>query len=383
MSSAKVIRRLCNTFDHTNGFVLKNIYIGMFEMDVLRMTRDGFVYEYEVKTTLSDFYKDFDKVAKFGDIDAVGVRKHDVIKSGNYVANRFYYVLTEEIYNKVDIPDYAGAIVVRENGFVYKKTAPMLSFTKHYDLYPTLLFKMAYRENNLLEKLSIIEDRLSISNHNLRVVSAGVDVNSLEYYIHKDDPDTDEKYQEYKKPNPKEKKERKYAVRKEVSYLSGVYKVVVGSQTYDAIMGVMSLIEQCIKETEEAVANWGYKSYISPSDSYGGGVSGLYVDELPDDWRWEQKRGNYAFPKTSTDKSREFYRQIKELRKVTNSDFSKALKMSQFDTPSIMVGEGFVLIKNKDRNYYKRDEFPMDAINLPQSEFEALIKDKHFKIYND
>ena len=382
MRSAKVIKRLCNTFDHTNGFVLKNIYIGMFEMDVLRMTKDGFVYEYEVKTTVADFYKDFHKEAKFGDIDTVVVKKHDVIKSGHYIANRFYYVLTDEVYQKVKIPYYAGVIVMYEKGFVYKQAAPMLSFTKHYDLYPNLLFKMAYRESNLLDKLDILEDRLKVSNHNLRVVSAGIDVKQLEYYIHKDDDEATEKYQEYKKLNPEQKKERKYVTKREVSYLSDVYKVVNGTQTYDAIMGVINLIGECERETAAAIEKWGYKSYIRPSDSYGGGVSGLYVDELPDDWRWEQKKGNYAFPKTTTDKSRDFYKEIKELNKVTNSYFSKALGVSAYDTPSIMVGDDFVLLKSKEKSYSRKCEFPMDAINLPQAELETLIKDKHLKIYN-
>ena len=381
MSSSKIIKRLCNTFDHTNGFVLRNIYIGMFEMDILRMTKDGFVYEYEVKTTVADFYKDFYKEAKLGDIDAISVKKHDIIKSGNYISNRFYYVLTEDVYKKVKIPDYAGVIVMYEKGFVYEKSAPVLSFTKHYDLYPNLLFKMAYREKNLLDKIDILEDRLLISNHNLRVVSAGVNVKELEYYIHKDDDEASEKYQEYKKLNPEQKKERKYVTKREVSYLSNVYKAVFGTQTYDAIMGVVDLMGEYEKETAEAVEKWGYKSHIRPSDSYGGGVSGLYVDELPDDWRWEQKKGNYAFPKTTTDKSREFYRLIKDLNKVTNANFSKALGFSEYDTPSIMIGDDFVLMKNKERSY-RKCEFPMDTINLPQSELETLIKDKHLKIYN-
>jgi len=83
-----------------------------FEADILLMNKQGFVTEYEVKTTFNDFMNDFTKFdgvrtqplfnLKHKLITQTEMRtKHSIVLNGERV-NRFYYVVSNEIYSKVE-----------------------------------------------------------------------------------------------------------------------------------------------------------------------------------------------------------------------------------------------------------------------------------------
>lgn len=118
--------------------IFPNIFIDRWECDLLEITKSGYVYEYEVKISRSDFKADARK-------RTYKQSKADAIKAGR--TNYFYYVVPTDLIAIDEIPDYAGLIYVQsyqarfysdEKGYYYAerfrfetvKQAPKLSSTK-------------------------------------------------------------------------------------------------------------------------------------------------------------------------------------------------------------------------------------------------------------
>ena len=109
-------------------------YSGLgFEADVLMVTRAGMVYEYEIKTSRTDFKKDFSKVAKHR---IYSDKRLHLVKIRNYPKkpNHFYYVCEEGLIKPSEIPKYAGLIYITKLGKVKViKKAPKLHNYKFPD----------------------------------------------------------------------------------------------------------------------------------------------------------------------------------------------------------------------------------------------------------
>lgn len=90
----------------TTEIVVPNFYIGRFECDVLKISKAGHIYEYEIKISKADFKKDFDKAAYYLGGNKT---KHEIIKDGKRV-NRFYYVVPEGLIKPDDVPAGFGLI---------------------------------------------------------------------------------------------------------------------------------------------------------------------------------------------------------------------------------------------------------------------------------
>lgn len=88
-----------------------------FEMDVLSLNKQGYLTEFEVKVSKSDFKAD--KKKKF---------KSHWYESGNETMcpNRFYYVCPEGLISIEELPTYAGLIYYSEQGLTTIRKAPML-----------------------------------------------------------------------------------------------------------------------------------------------------------------------------------------------------------------------------------------------------------------
>lgn len=142
---------------HGSEVLIPNIYFGRYEFDLFRLLNNGYLYEYEIKTSRADFKNDFKKAKKFRiDGGFIEISKHEEIQSGNYTANRFYFVVPEGLIKPNEVPKNVGLIYYYENvikpfriakkaGFVNKNKIEVDAFE--------LLKKMAYREFNLRQKL--------------------------------------------------------------------------------------------------------------------------------------------------------------------------------------------------------------------------------------
>lgn len=116
---------------------------GMDEADVLGVNRNGFMYEYEIKRSKSDFLADFKnkphKHRKFKERKAIHI--YDEWKKGKktgnrferiLIPNRFFFVCEDNLISKDEVPEYAGLIYVnpQTQTTLEVKSAPLLHRNK-------------------------------------------------------------------------------------------------------------------------------------------------------------------------------------------------------------------------------------------------------------
>lgn len=124
-------------------WAVPNIYYYAFESDLLILRKSGTVIEYEIKLSVGDFNAGLKKRARIDPYNKnrrvpqmyidnkESVSRHGYLTSG-LGANMFYYVAPQEVFEAVDVPDWAGIIQVRTNtaanscGSVIKKKASYL-----------------------------------------------------------------------------------------------------------------------------------------------------------------------------------------------------------------------------------------------------------------
>ena len=117
---------------------------GMAEADVFGINRSGYMYEYEIKCSRSDFRADFKHKQHKHLILSNGKCTHDYDewkngkRTGRKVhrigaANRFYFACELGLLTKEDIPAYAGLVYI-ENGELREiKSAPFIHKEKAND----------------------------------------------------------------------------------------------------------------------------------------------------------------------------------------------------------------------------------------------------------
>lgn len=93
----------------TTEIVVPNYYLGSFECDVLKVSKAGHTYEYEIKVSKADFKKDFEKKRRINYLTKETKTKHDILLEGSRV-NRFYYVVPEGLIKPDSVPSGLGLI---------------------------------------------------------------------------------------------------------------------------------------------------------------------------------------------------------------------------------------------------------------------------------
>lgn len=93
---------------NSTDIVVPNYFIGTFECDLMKVTKNGVVYEYEIKTSKSDFKNDFKK-SRYSYKQGSRVTKHELIKEGKR-CNRFYFVCPEGLILSTEVPKDFGLI---------------------------------------------------------------------------------------------------------------------------------------------------------------------------------------------------------------------------------------------------------------------------------
>lgn len=147
--------------------LIPNFFIGDWECDLFKLTKSGIFVEYEIKTSVADFKKDFEKGNKEYVVESqssVKVNlKHDIIKSGER-CNRFFFVCPSEIVHKIDVPDYCGLISYLSTSSDYGyfnliKSARLMGEKRHDTLpmYREIATSLAFREQIWRRKVFILE----------------------------------------------------------------------------------------------------------------------------------------------------------------------------------------------------------------------------------
>lgn len=138
---------------------------GMPEADVLGINKSGYMYEYEIKRTRSDFAAEFKykRYKHFNLAHKDGVRTYSEFRHGKAtgkkktvitLANRFYFACEPGLISTGEVPEYAGLVYVSESGVEEIRIAPLLHREKANDyvyarvatmLSERVMWGMAYR----------------------------------------------------------------------------------------------------------------------------------------------------------------------------------------------------------------------------------------------
>jgi len=110
------------------------LYRYAWEADVLKVTKAGYFYEYEIKVTHRDFIADMKKVAKHSHLNM----------RLKLMPNRFCYVCPPGLINKDEVPEYAGLIWISGSGVTEQKKIPLLHKTKVTDKFRAAVIKTSY-----------------------------------------------------------------------------------------------------------------------------------------------------------------------------------------------------------------------------------------------
>lgn len=128
-----------------------------WEADMLGITKTGYTVEFEIKLSKSDFKADANKGRDWSVVDGKAVNQpinklKELENKSDKGPNRFFYVLPNDLIEKVTLPDWAGLYVVYEyNNKLYvkfKRKAKLLHRVKH-DLTSKLATTFYWRYWNL------------------------------------------------------------------------------------------------------------------------------------------------------------------------------------------------------------------------------------------
>lgn len=85
------------------NYMLENLKVYNWESDFLKITKSGYVYEFEIKISRADFKNDFKNKKD----------KHSLLENKDIQDNKpnyFYYIVPENLITESDVPEYAGLI---------------------------------------------------------------------------------------------------------------------------------------------------------------------------------------------------------------------------------------------------------------------------------
>ena len=127
-------------------YFTENLNVYDWESDVLKITKSGYAYEFEIKISRADFKNDFKHKKK----------KHTLLESkesSSKMPNYFYYVVPEGLVTEDEVPEYAGLIyvyatVIGNDRIYYQfqeiKAAPRLHGNKIDEINLKLIDKFYY-----------------------------------------------------------------------------------------------------------------------------------------------------------------------------------------------------------------------------------------------
>ena len=143
--SDKITKKFLRHISWWNQIIIPNFYLN-WEMDIFRMVPTGYIYEYEIKISKSDFKNDFKKSFGYSN-------KHEKLRNWKLDCNRFYFIVPENLIKIDEVPKYCWLIYFYETPkwwyFKTIKNAPFLHKEKRnqdFKFISYLLVKIAYRE---------------------------------------------------------------------------------------------------------------------------------------------------------------------------------------------------------------------------------------------
>ena len=166
MSESTIQRRLYFDYQSSSECMCPNYTPrGWWECDLWRITKAGYVYEYEIKLSASDFRADFKKARRRYDRALRVWReeyKHKMLAERSVTApNYFTFVMPQGLVDESEIPEYAGVIFLNEHGFfASRKKSPKLHKCKtERTVIDHARHCMSHRYWNLRNKIALQRDK--------------------------------------------------------------------------------------------------------------------------------------------------------------------------------------------------------------------------------
>ena len=102
------------------------------ELDLACVRQSGYLDEFEIKLSRSDFKADFNKTSRYRSADGSSNwkrkpgNKHEMLQAGDAFPNFFYFVLKEGIATPEEIPKQYGLIWITDTGINVGREATRL-----------------------------------------------------------------------------------------------------------------------------------------------------------------------------------------------------------------------------------------------------------------
>jgi len=141
MTTKEIQALVCKTEILKNNIPCENVnHLFPHECDVLSILASGYVAEYEIKISRSDFRKDGQK------------RKWLYFNNliNKWIPNYFYYVCKEGLIKENEIPEFAGLIHIVDNSVIVVKKAVLIHKIKHDRVKITNKFLRIYSQRAYL-----------------------------------------------------------------------------------------------------------------------------------------------------------------------------------------------------------------------------------------
>jgi hypothetical protein len=155
MNETKLQRLIRSKYHQTSKIIIENIYFFSYdwESDVFIVKNNGYIYEVEIKISLSDFKADLKKV-----------EKHRQLKEqSGFIPNKFFYCTPKGLLKLEDIPEYAGLIETDSLCTENTKEAPFLHKNK-ISYHEKLTTKLYRRWRNEAQKVRELELKIKTPN---------------------------------------------------------------------------------------------------------------------------------------------------------------------------------------------------------------------------
>ena len=156
--------------------IIPNFFFGRYEMDLFKLSKNGYVTEYEVKISRADFKRDAAKGKS---------RKHENHSVGSGDANRFWFVSPKGLIDKSELPNWAG-LLEYENGRFAPVKVPGFIHKKKIDegAYLRLCHRLSAREGHYRGQSKMYRRLLVEAEDFIKKCKEKLGKTDLLYYMH-------------------------------------------------------------------------------------------------------------------------------------------------------------------------------------------------------
>ncbi len=160
MTATDIQRALRLKYGGSCDLMAHNIWVFKWESDTVVLQKSGYLAEFEIKISRSDFRADFKKrirthYVRWGNGSHM-TPKHELLTTDNPVyqgvndtvqlrrPNRFYFAVPKGMLTELDIPAHAGWVEIDHRRVTVRRKAPLLHRGKHGQEYADKILASIY-----------------------------------------------------------------------------------------------------------------------------------------------------------------------------------------------------------------------------------------------